>query len=237
MSTESVRHTPLKTITTQTALLDAFSVGHPYYQDGETDKAFKNVSEFLTFWGKYDIECNRIVRWDIKDPKEDYSTEAEFVDDLKHGLSNYFGNWESKYGEFHFMAPRKGYLFTHRVLNILPNDMPRLLAFLKPHWEYTQKMWDPLPTIEYVPVDSPQSIFLDKIRVATASCYIPPDVNNPTHSTMVNNLIDTTAVKILGVLDTDYVLLEKPYDDATNLDAGLNIAGLLAESYFDKINN
>lgn len=228
----------MKTITTPDELLKTMIVDHPYYHYSEHIDTHNSLKEFLESWKPYDIDQNRIIRWDIRNVTDDWPVEAEMSqEDIE-----YFGPWGTQYAELHFVAPRKGRTYTQRILNLKPDDTPRLFAFLKKHWEYIQKVWEPLPSIDYVPSVTPQTRFLDSVKGIVDKFAV--DGGNKVELTVddVNNRIEATAHAVLEVLDSDYMLFEKPGEEVKDLliDPELNISGDLAptfEALFNDINN
>jgi len=220
-------------IATSTDLYKALSTAkHPYYHSSEYEETHEHMSEFLAAWKDYDIDLNRVIRWDIREVKDDFSNPNDMTDEDRR----YFGEPGSQYALVHFVAPRKGHTFTHRILNLMPGEVPQLYVFLKKHWEYTQQLWDPLPHIEYVPPTTPRSRFLDRVKTVTKDHEIG-ESGMPGHFRIqANKQIHQAVASVLGVIDDSYVLLERPEDEDMPLDAGLNIAGELAKTYFADIN-
>ncbi len=221
-------------VATPTDLLKVLSSAqHPYYQSSQHEETHENMASFLNEWKQYDIDYNRVVRWDIRSVNNDFSK----AEDMEPSDIDYYGPWGTQYVELAFVAPRKGHTFTQRILNIRPSDMPALYAFLKKQWNYTQEMWNPLPTLEYSPPVTPQSRFLDKVQ-AVVETHTLASHTEPTHvNNLVNDKVHCAVRDVLGVIDDSYVLLERPEDDTTPLDPGLDIAGELATTYFAQINN
>jgi hypothetical protein len=229
-----MQHTLLETVATPTDLMKAMQAAkHPYYQSSDTTDSFKDINAFLESWKDYDIDLNRVIRWDIRNVSDDFPEPA----DMEPSDIDYYGPWGTQYMDIHYVAPRKGYTFSNRILNLKPGDMPRLCAWLNKHWEYTRLMWDPIPTTIYVPPESPRSRFLDKIKAVVDYQTVVPSGDDEHWRNKLNAKIHTVTHNILDVLDKDYVLLEKPDDDTLPLDASLNIAGELAKTYFDEINS
>jgi hypothetical protein len=228
-----MQHTLLETIATPTDLMKAMQAAkHPYYQSSDTSDSFKDIGAFLESWKDYDIDLNRVIRWDIRNVADDFPDAV----DMESSDIDYYGPWGTQYIDIHYVAPRKGHTFSNRILNLKPGDMPRLYAWLKKHWEYTQLMWDPIPTTVYVPPESPRSRFLDKIKSIVDYQTVAPSGDVGHVHDKLSAKIHTVAHNILEVLDQDYILLEKADDDGQPLDVSLNIAGELAKTYFDEIN-
>lgn len=233
MSTVAIEHRLKETIATPTDLLKALSTKHPYYHSSDHEETYRSLPEFLDAWKNYDIDLNRVIRWDIKEVKEDFSKPEE-MEERDH---EHFGPWGTQYALLHFVAPRKGHTFTNRILNLKPGDVPRLYTFLKKHWDHMQLLWDPLPNIEYIPPSTPRSRFVSKVRAITDMYTIVPS-GDPEHIRNKSNERVVGAVRdVLGLIDDSYILLEQPEHDDVPLDPGLNIAGELAKTYFDEINS
>lgn len=222
------------TIATSTDLLKAMRAPeHPYYHSSQYEETYSCMADFLDAWKNYDIDLNRVIRWDITDVKDDFS-KAEEMDDNDR---RQFGEWGSQYADIHFVAPRKGHTFTNRIQNLKPGDIPRLYMFLKKHWEHTQMLWDPIPHIEYIPPTTPRSRFLEKVKAITESHTVVPGGDAEHLRNVINKKVTAVAGDILGIIDDSYVLMERPEDEDMPLDPGLNIAGELAKTYFDEINS
>lgn len=222
------------TIATSTDLLKALRAPeHPYYHSSQYEETYPSMADFLDAWKNYDIDLNRVIRWDITDVKDDFSS----ADQMDENDRRQFGEWGSQYADIHFVAPRKGHTFTNRIQNLKPGDIPRLYTFLKKHWEHTQMLWDPIPHIEYVPPTTPRSRFLTRVKEITdARSAIPAGESNPMQAA-IHSRVTATAGDILALIDNSYVLMERPEDEDMPLDPGLNIAGELAKTYFDEINS
>lgn len=221
-------------VATPTDLLKVMSSAqHAYTHCSQYEERHPSMASFLQEWKQYDIEYNRVIRWDIRAVTDDFPK----AEDMDKSDIEQFGQWGTQYVDLAFVAPRKGHTFTQRIQNIRPCDMPALYAFLKRHWQYTQELWNPLPTLEYTPPVTPQSRFLDKVQ-AVVETHTLASHTEPTHvNNLVNDKVHCAVRDVLGVIDDSYVLLERPEDDTTPLDPGLDIAGELATTYFAQINN
>jgi hypothetical protein len=229
-----MQHTLLETVATPTDLMKAMQAAkHPYYQSSDTTDSFKDINAFLESWKDYDIDLNRVIRWDIRNVSDDFPEPA----DMEPSDIDYYGPWGTQYMDIHYVAPRKGYTFSNRILNLKPGDMPRLCAWLNKHWEYTRLMWDPIPTTIYVPPESPRSRFLDKIKAVTDQHIVSPVIPGDSLRQERNERVQAVVRDVLEVIDTGYLLFEQSSDMDVPLDPILNIAGELAKTYFDEINS
>ena len=232
MTVVAIEHTLKETVATPNDLLKALQVSHPYYNHSDHEDSFEGIGAFLESWKTYDIDLNRVIRWDIHDVSENFTCPEDMNDeDLR-----YYGPYGTQFAEIHFLAPRKGYTFTHRIKNLKPGDTPRLFTFLKKHWEHTKVLWDPLPNLEYVPPATPRSRFLDEIQAITERFLVVPGTVAPLVRELVSDHVKGVVHDVLGFVDTDYLLFEKPKSEDQPLDINLNIAGELA-NYFNEINS
>lgn len=87
---------------------------HPSWADAGLD-------EYL------DMDYNLIFRWDIK----------EKTDDDDNGTGEY-------YMEVFNMQQRKGRFVIINIETVTEEDVPAILAFLKPRYEHLTKLWEPL---------------------------------------------------------------------------------------------
>jgi ribosomal protein S18 len=240
----------MQVISNATELHKAMQVEHAYYmstQDGDTHAC---VDDFISNWRDYDIDLNHVIRWDFVKQTDDYPEEIREL-----------GPVGSTYCRVVFVMPRKGYLFSNVIKNVKTHETPKLLAFLKKHWEYMQSQWGPVPEIDYIANTTPQSEFLTEIKRITdrraLNWYnqLLPILgdNSDQHapSKEVDRAVVTTIQQVVGdVLElidkgipgvnNGYALF--PYDRDGTMgpieDVGdVDIGGNLAEWYFNSINN
>lgn len=227
-------------------LHQALHVEHSYYMSAPDGETHASVDEFIKNWEGYDIDLNHIIRWDFHKQTSDYPDEI-----------NSLGPLGSTYCEVVFVMPRKGYLYSNTIKNVKAHETPKLLAFLKKHWEYMQAQWLPIPEIDYIPNSTPRSEFLTEIKRITEhrvknwfSPYqlregeAPPSIQVEQAAVAsiqqvvgdVLELID----KGIPEVNSGYALF--PYDRDGTMgpieDVGdVDIGGSLAEWYFSMINN
>lgn len=232
MSTVAIEHRLKETVATPTDLLKALHVDHPYYMWDDEMTRYDGIGAFLEYWRAYDIDLNRVIRWDIHAVSENYPDASEMTEeDIK-----YYGPHGSQYADIYFLAPRKGNLFTHRIQNLKPGDTPRLFTFLKRHWEHTKLLWEPLPNLEYCPPTTPRSRFLDEVQAITDR-RLEMEPNVARHITdYVHERVKGAVGDVLSLVDRGYLLFEKPKSEDQPLDINLSIAGELG-NLFNEINS
>jgi hypothetical protein len=94
-----------------------------YYANGCGD-SFETFDAFLEAWGNPDMDYNLLFRWDWE--------VANAEDEKDHDSLNLF-----------WMLQRKGaYRFTE--IKVTKADEPKVLAFLKPRFEYMKALWTPV---------------------------------------------------------------------------------------------
>lgn len=104
---------------------------HPYYCNlsnytcNDVGQKFKSFDEFLEEWKDSDLDYNLLFRWDWHDSN---NPENEIVGDEL---------------QIFWLLQRKGhYIFS--IIKVTKEDEPKVVEFLKPHWEYMRELWEPL---------------------------------------------------------------------------------------------
>lgn len=146
----------MQIVSTPIELHKALQVEHAYYMSAPDGETHASVDEFINNWKDYDIDLNHIIRWDF-----------HVQDDADLETIDSHGPMGSTYCDVVFVMPRKGYLFSNRIKHVKAHETPKLLAFLKKHWEYMQSQWGPVPEIDYISNSTPRSEFLIEIERLT----------------------------------------------------------------------
>ena len=127
---------------------------HSYYCSGanyysnDASHEYDSWKEFDEEWGieDLDLDYNHVFRFDLKENEEPE------VDDT---LGKY-------YLEIFFMLQRKGIFKPVLIKNITEGDFENIVKFLKPHWDYTKNMWEPLT--DYNENSFKKKIITEKIK-------------------------------------------------------------------------
>lgn len=108
--------------------LKDLTVPHPYYMSPKnyySNEASESFDTWPMFYKEYcdlDIDLNLVIRWDItkSEGSENYSMQIVIV------------------------AQRKGIYIPIQIARIFEDDVPSIVAYLKPHFSYIKKMWEPI---------------------------------------------------------------------------------------------
>lgn len=102
------------------------------YYCNESTCSFKCLEDFLASEGDADMDYNLLFRWD-------WLEEDEKTGECNYNGDNYYRNGELR---LFFMGQRKG-LYRSACVQVCRADEPKIVEYLRPRWEYMQRLWEP----------------------------------------------------------------------------------------------
>lgn len=110
--------------------LQQLAIDHPYYcadNNYYSKDCFFDYDDWSVFFeemGNADKDLNLLFRWDVE-PKEEAT---------------------GYYMQLFFMQQRKGRFVCCQINNIQEINLPQIMEYLTRHYEYLQRIWEPIPS-------------------------------------------------------------------------------------------
>jgi hypothetical protein len=102
-----------------------------YYAHESVGDEHKSFGEFIAEYANADFDLNLVFRWDW-DERDAETEQSTFTGDV---------NYRNGVLKIFWMGQRKG-LYRYSIVEVCRADETAVIAFLKPRWEYMQKLWE-----------------------------------------------------------------------------------------------
>lgn len=114
------------------------STDHPYHTSelnfytNEWPAKWKTANDFLDEFEDADMDYNLVFRWDIN---------LYYDNELDKEIPGKYS------AQITMVLQRKGIYAPNVIEVIVEEELPRLIAYLRKHWEYMIEMWNPISGI------------------------------------------------------------------------------------------